>query len=383
MQKVADPQLLMNRLQNKIYSMPPKKWIKITPPAATPILAPAPEESSDSEVSDVTGLNKKKRKDKTVATLSEEEEEVMLEWLKEHPEFYNRRMMEYKNIQRKETLWRQKASDMGKSVEHLKTWYRSMRTRMARLLRNKAMKTSEDLTDRDTWVIENLSFLRKHIEAVHRRPIKGFTQRSAHTTGQGSFDSVISVKTEAVSDTSEAPVSSTSTSTVPKIPELRRPGEQDRSTLEGLTNHVMTMQNHLISRLQPHGDQERLAFSEWVRASLVGLEHDVWRQTQREITEVLFRAIAENDAAREWPSQVPNLTPVWASTNQERQQQQVHHMNSQSPVPQSQVQEQTRPRSAPPATSTFDNADVSQDVSGFINNLLRNFDTRYNLQDTS
>ncbi|CAH1232574.1 Hypp468 [Branchiostoma lanceolatum] len=366
-----------------MYSMPPKKWNQRKAAAPAPYYAAV--ESSDSEVSDASGQPKKKRKDKTVATLSEPEEEIMLEWLRKHPEFYNRRMMEYKNVQRKETLWREKASDMGKSVEHLKTWYRSMRTRMARLLR-KSSKPNEELTERDTWVIENFIFLRKHIEAVHRRPMKSVTQRPAPTASHGPLHPVITVKSEATSGTAETPVSTTSMSPVPRIPELKRPGEQDNgvaSTLGDLTNHIMTMQHHLINRLQPLGDQERLAFCEWVRATLVGLDHGVWRRSQKEITDILFRSIAENDAAGEWPSQVPNPTAVWGSTNQERPQQQTDHVGFECSVPQSQVQVPPRPSSAPPATSTGGSPDFSQDVSGFISNLLRNFDTRYNLQDTS
>ncbi|XP_019619426.1 PREDICTED: uncharacterized protein LOC109466196 [Branchiostoma belcheri] len=372
--------------------MPPRRWKQTNPgkmsasEAALDLTRRRESvvvESSDSEVFDISGQIKKKRKDKRIATLSEPEEEIMLKWLKEHPEFYNRRMMEYKNIPRKEALWKEKATEMGKSVEHLKTWYRSMRTRMARLIRSNARKPEDEFTDRDTWVIENLSFLRKHIEAVHRRPIKtkSIAHRAATTTSRGSLDPVITVKTEPASDFSEAPVSTTSASPVPRIPEVKRPGVQDRalvSTLEDLTDHIGTMQRHLINRLQPEGDPERLAFSEWMRATLVGLEHGVWRRTQREITDVLFRAVAENDAARHWPSQVPNATTVWGSTNQ----QQLQFQNTKFPRPGSAPQAPPRPSSAPPATSTSSSPDFSRDVSGFISNLLRNFDTRYNLQDT-
>ncbi|XP_078670805.1 uncharacterized protein LOC144910952 [Branchiostoma floridae x Branchiostoma belcheri] len=208
--------------------------------------------NNDSKSSNL-GLQVKKRKT-TIATLAEAEEESMLTWLREHPELYNKKAKEYKNLRRKETLWQEKASDMGRSVEHLQTWYRSMRTRMARLLKNKSV---EELTDRDTWVMENFTFLRKHIEAVHR--------------GRGPMKRIAQGPGPAVSQT----------------------------TLDPVTNHILLMQQQLMERLQPQGDQERLGFAEWVRATLVSLQHDVWRRAQRDIIDVLHRAIRESDAAQQ------------------------------------------------------------------------------------
>ncbi|XP_078586228.1 uncharacterized protein LOC144868127 [Branchiostoma floridae x Branchiostoma japonicum] len=199
-----------------------------------------------------------KKRRTTVATLTEPEEETMLVFLREHPELYNKKIKEYKNLRRKESLWQEKAAEMGRSVEHLQTWYRSMRTRMARLLKN---KSSGDFTDRDTWVMENLAFLRKHIEAVHRGGLK----RERMAQGPGTPPAIQSTSTG--------------------------------STLDPVTNHIMIMQQQLIDRLQPQGDPERLGFAEWVRATLISLQHDVWRRAQRDIIDVLHRAIRENDAA--------------------------------------------------------------------------------------
>ncbi|CAH1258928.1 Hypp2110 [Branchiostoma lanceolatum] len=241
--------------------MPPKKCNQIKAknrrephePSAPESAADPAVDSVDSKVSNVSSQIKKRKT--TIATLSEAEEETMLAWLREHPELYNKKVKEYKNLRRKEALWQEKAAEMGRSVEHLQTWYRSMRTRMARLLKN---KSSGEFTDRDAWVMENLAFLRKHIEAVHRG--QGQLKRMAQGPG--------------------APSAS-------------------QSTLDPVTNHIMIMQQQLIDRLQPQGDAERLGFSEWVRATLVSLQHDVWRRAQRDIIDVLHRAIRENDAEQQ------------------------------------------------------------------------------------
>lgn len=95
-----------------------------------------------------------------------------MEWLREHTEMYDKRMTQYKNQQRKESLWQQKADEMGKDVTVLKVWYKSLRTRLGKLMKTKSgQAAAQEMTDRDRWVLTNLEFLRVHIERVHRRPL--------------------------------------------------------------------------------------------------------------------------------------------------------------------------------------------------------------------
>ena len=74
------------------------------------------ESTTDSEVSEPGTQEKRKRKEKVSPNLTIEEEESIVEWLREHPEMYDKRMTQYKNQQRKESLWQQKADEMGKGV---------------------------------------------------------------------------------------------------------------------------------------------------------------------------------------------------------------------------------------------------------------------------
>lgn len=130
------------------------------------------EESTDSEVS-ATGTqdSNKRKRSKVSPNLTREEEEAIVEWLREHPEIYDKRKAEYKNQQKKESLWKQKADEMGKDVTVLKVWYKSLRTRMGKLMKTKSGQATTELTDRDNWVLTELEFLRVHIERVHRRPL--------------------------------------------------------------------------------------------------------------------------------------------------------------------------------------------------------------------
>ena len=51
---------------------------------------------------------------------------------------YDKRMALYKDQQRKEFLPQQKAREMGKDVTVLKVWYKSLRTRLEKLMKTKS-----------------------------------------------------------------------------------------------------------------------------------------------------------------------------------------------------------------------------------------------------
>ena len=46
-------------------------------------------------------------------------------------------------------MWKQKATEMGKSVPVLKTWYTSLRSRYGRLKKKKTGTEDTELTERD------------------------------------------------------------------------------------------------------------------------------------------------------------------------------------------------------------------------------------------
>ncbi|KAM9322195.1 uncharacterized protein KZ484_020419 [Pholidichthys leucotaenia] len=255
-------------------------------------------DTSDSESCYANSHAKKKRKEKTSATLTEAEEDIMLEWLREHPEIYNKKLKDYKNMPKKVALWEEKAFEMGKTVDYLQLWYRSMRTRMSRLLRTKSGQGSEELTERDTWVMDNFSFLRVHIEAVHRRPMKSIAQAPAPMATRGHLESDVIAPHGACPD-----VSASQNTTAPTDQATQsREADQDENLLASLEDRsaqIMTLQQQLMEQLRPNGDQERLGFTEWVRSTILSLNHNLWRRCQRDMTDLLYRYIEENDAAKQ------------------------------------------------------------------------------------
>ena len=85
----------------------------------------------------------------------------MVEWLKEHPVLYNKKLKDFRDKNKKRGLWLDQAEKMGKSVKIIQTWYDSIRTRYSRIRKDSKASGSglPDLTERQHWIYDNFNFL--------------------------------------------------------------------------------------------------------------------------------------------------------------------------------------------------------------------------------
>lgn len=84
--------------------------------ASTESAASSPA-SSQSNSRDTTPQSRRShspsaKKVKVVSSLTDDQEEAMVEWLVEHPEFYNKKLSQYKNTKSKIALWEAKAQEL-------------------------------------------------------------------------------------------------------------------------------------------------------------------------------------------------------------------------------------------------------------------------------
>ena len=94
---------------------------------------------------------KHKNKPYYYAQLTEALKEELIDWLKQNPCIYSKKLTEYKDAPKKEKLWEDKAKAMGLEVAALQSFYKSNRTQLSRLKKN--IGKSDDGTD----VLEDLS----------------------------------------------------------------------------------------------------------------------------------------------------------------------------------------------------------------------------------
>ena len=109
----------------------------------------------------------RKRKKAQPLSLTREQEESSIEWLKDHPELFDKSDASYKDSVKKKALWNAKAEELGQeSGVILLTWYRSMRTRYGKLQKTKTKSgasSSPLLTQHDQWIVQNFQCFKPHI----------------------------------------------------------------------------------------------------------------------------------------------------------------------------------------------------------------------------
>lgn len=74
-----------------------------------------------------------RRAPRVVTSFTEEEKDLIIEFLQQHPVLYSKRLSGFKDTVAKENLWSEQARRMGYTTNELKTWYESMRTKLGKL----------------------------------------------------------------------------------------------------------------------------------------------------------------------------------------------------------------------------------------------------------
>jgi hypothetical protein len=92
---------------------------------------PSPEESANHDPLDEEPPEKRRRAEKRCVTLSFEQEEVVVEFLKTHAAIYDKG--DFRQKQLKEAAWNELGESLHILSEDLQLWYRNMRTQLGKL----------------------------------------------------------------------------------------------------------------------------------------------------------------------------------------------------------------------------------------------------------
>lgn len=99
---------------------------------------------------------------------TEEQERELVEWWRSKPMLYNKRCSDFKKTHLKWDVMAQKAAEFPDCVaKQIKRFTDTMRTTYGRITKQPSGSGAKELTDRDKWLLDNLSFLKDHID---RRP---------------------------------------------------------------------------------------------------------------------------------------------------------------------------------------------------------------------
>ena len=100
-----------------------------------------------------------------------------MEFLKQQEELYDKTHDKFKDKHRKEGLWERLADSRNLSVNTVKKWFETQRTRYGKHTQTKSGQVSEKSTERQTWLKDSFSFLqgnirRKEISSTLKSPLR-------------------------------------------------------------------------------------------------------------------------------------------------------------------------------------------------------------------
>ena len=253
----------------------------------------------------------------------------MIQWLRENPVLWNKKMRDYKDSSLKDSLWAEQAKRLNKDVKVIQVWYKSIRTRYRRLTKKLPSGSgATEQTERDKWVLTQLDFLRPYIAEVTKRvavSIKTKAGSLEHTqvNTQGSTQSNTRGDTqtepEDVAHESDSPFDVP----VPLATHTPTPSSSRSKSVESSTsasqNQLISLHQELINRLKrPQPIAERDSFADWIRTALHGLDGPLFRKCQVEVTQVLHRyqeMQEQSNQRQQCTSAAPSVAPQPSSAS--------------------------------------------------------------------
>ena len=106
------------------------------------------------------------------ATFTDSQENV--EFVKEHPELYDKEHGRFHNRQRKEALWAEISAELKLQPFDVRRWFESQRTRYGKLSKLQSGQAPREMTKKQSWVYQQMGFLKTHIRCKGANRSSGF-----------------------------------------------------------------------------------------------------------------------------------------------------------------------------------------------------------------
>ena len=115
------------------------------------------------------------------AKFTDSQENAIVEFVKEHSELYNKEHGRFHDRQRKEALWAEISAELKLQPFEVRRWFESQRTRYSKLSKLQSGQAPREMTKRQSWVYQQMGFLKTHIRRKGANRSSGF-EASANTS---------------------------------------------------------------------------------------------------------------------------------------------------------------------------------------------------------
>ena len=94
--------------------------------------------------------------------------------MKEHPELYDKEHGLFHDRQRKEVLWAEISAKLKPQPFDVRRWFDSQRTHYGKLSKQQSGQAPREMTKRQSWVYQQMGFLKTHIRRKLANRSSGF-----------------------------------------------------------------------------------------------------------------------------------------------------------------------------------------------------------------
>ena len=154
------------------------------------------------------------------ATFTDSQENAIVEFVKQHPELYDKENGCFHNRQRKESLWAEISAELKLQPFDVRRWFGSQRT-YGKLSKQQSGQAPREMTKKQSCVYQQMGFLKTHIRCKGANRSSGFEaspNTSRHEESRGSTTDSEHLETSVLRESRSQPIlTSTPVSTVSKI----------------------------------------------------------------------------------------------------------------------------------------------------------------------
>ena len=97
------------------------------------------------------------------STFTDSQETAIVEFMKEHPELYDKEHARFHDRQKKEALWAEISAELKLQPFDVRRWFESQRTRYGKLSKLQSGQAIREMTKRQSWVYQQMGFFKTHI----------------------------------------------------------------------------------------------------------------------------------------------------------------------------------------------------------------------------
>ena len=168
------------------------------------------------------------------ATFTDSQEIAIVEFVKEHPELYDKDHGRFHDRHRKEALWAEISAELKLQPFDVRRWFVSQRTRYGKLSKLQSGQAPREMTKRQPWVHQQIGFLKTHIRrkgANRSSGLEASPNTRRHEKSRGSTTDTEHLESSVMRESTSQPIiTSTPVSTDSKILEHF---EQMRTLISG------------------------------------------------------------------------------------------------------------------------------------------------------